>query len=85
MRVILDALDQHKERLIAIIESEETTPEDKYEALMRLASLTGILTDAAVEPHGILASSLCEPCPSVRKRLMTPLWPGRREGKCPLR
>ena len=44
MHAILDALDQHKQRLLAIVESEGTTPEDKYEALMRLASLAGILT-----------------------------------------
>jgi hypothetical protein len=47
VNAILDTLDQHKERLIAIVESEQTTPEDKYEALMRLASLTGILISAA--------------------------------------
>lgn len=49
MHAILDVLDRHKERLLAIVESEETTPDDKYEALMRLASLTGILTRAGGE------------------------------------
>ena len=46
---ILDILDLHKERLLAIVESEETTPDDKYEALMRLASLTEILIRTAGE------------------------------------
>jgi hypothetical protein len=49
MHAILDVLDQHKERLLTIVESEETTQEDKYEALMRLASLTGVLTSVAGE------------------------------------
>jgi hypothetical protein len=49
MHAFLDVLGQHKERLLAIVESEETTPDDKYEALMRLASLTGILSRAAGE------------------------------------
>ena len=44
MEAILDLLDQHKGCLLAILESEETTPDDKYEALMRLASLTEVLT-----------------------------------------
>jgi hypothetical protein len=48
---ILDILDQHKQHLLAIVESEETTPDDKFEALMRLASLAGILTSAAGEPE----------------------------------
>jgi hypothetical protein len=33
--------------LCEIIDSEQTTPEEKYEALMRLASLTGTLADIA--------------------------------------
>jgi hypothetical protein len=49
MHAVLDALDQHKERLLVIVESEVTTPDDKYEAVMRLASLAGILTRTAAE------------------------------------
>ena len=47
MHTVLDALDRHKERLLAIVDSEDTTPDDKYEALMRLASLTEILSREA--------------------------------------
>lgn len=54
---VLNVLDQHKERLCAIVESEKTTPDDKYEALMRLASLTGILTSMAAEHEGIPANA----------------------------
>jgi hypothetical protein len=57
MHAILDVLGQHKEHLLAVVESEETTPDDKYEALMRLASLTGVLADAAAEQVGM--PSLC--------------------------
>ena len=46
--IVLGAIELHKERLCQIIESDDTTPEDKYEALMRLASMTGILTSAAI-------------------------------------
>jgi hypothetical protein len=49
LHAILDVLDRHRERLLVIVDSEETTPDDKYEALMRLASLTGILSRAAGE------------------------------------
>jgi len=41
---ILDLLDRHKQRLLAVVESKATTPEDRYEALRHLASLTGALT-----------------------------------------
>ena len=46
---IVDILDQHKQHLLAIVESEQTTPDDKYEALTRLASLTGVLARTAGE------------------------------------
>jgi len=45
----LDLLDQHKERLCAIIESGEATPDEKYDALVALAYMIGILTGAAAE------------------------------------
>jgi hypothetical protein len=51
---ILSLLDHHKERLCAIIESDKATPDEKHQALMRLASLTGILTDAAEEHEGMM-------------------------------
>ena len=43
INVALDLLDQHKQRLCAVIESEQSTPEEKYEALVSLAYMTGIL------------------------------------------
>ena len=47
IETVLGVLEQHKERLCRIVESDDTTPEDKYEALIHLASLTGILTSVA--------------------------------------
>jgi len=44
---VLNLLDQRKQQLCEIIDSEQTTPEEKYEALMRFASLTGTLADIA--------------------------------------
>ena len=46
---VLNLLDQHKQRLCEIIESEHSTPEDQNEALMRLASLMGTLADVTAE------------------------------------
>ena len=45
----LDLLDKQKEELCSVIESEHTTPEEKYESLVSLAYMTGILTSAADE------------------------------------
>jgi hypothetical protein len=47
IETVLALLEQHEVRLRQIVESDDTTPAEKYEALMRLASLTGILTSAA--------------------------------------
>lgn len=43
----LALLDQHKLRLTEIIESEATTEDEKYDALVMLAYMTGILTREA--------------------------------------
>jgi hypothetical protein len=39
----LALLDQHKQGLTEIIESDETTPDEKYDALVALAYMTGVL------------------------------------------
>lgn len=52
-RIIFAALDQRKQELCAVIESEQTTPEEKYESLVTLAYITGVLTH---EPR-VLAES----------------------------
>ena len=48
----LTLLDRHKHRLTEIIESEETTPDEKYDALIVLAHMTGVLTNAVAEEVG---------------------------------
>lgn len=45
----LDLLDKRKQELCAVVESEQTTPDEKYEALVSLAYMTGILSNAAAE------------------------------------
>jgi len=47
IQVSLDLLDQRKEQLCSIMESEQTTPDEKYEALVSLAYMTGILVREA--------------------------------------
>jgi hypothetical protein len=44
---VLNLLDLRKQQLCEILDSEQTTPDEHYEALMRLASLTGTLADVA--------------------------------------
>jgi hypothetical protein len=41
----LDAADARKQELCDIVEAESSTPAEKYEALVTLAHLTGILDD----------------------------------------
>jgi hypothetical protein len=45
----VDLLDQYKQELCAVVESEQTIPDEKYEALVRLACMTRILTRAPGE------------------------------------
>ena len=47
IQVALDLLDQRKEQLCSIMESEQTTPDEKYEALVSMAYMTGILVREA--------------------------------------
>ena len=45
----LDLLDQRKNALCALAESEQVTSEEKYEALVALAYMTGVLSNVAGE------------------------------------
>jgi hypothetical protein len=45
----LNLCDQHQQNLCAIVESEQATPDEKYQALVSLANLTGILVGQAAE------------------------------------
>jgi hypothetical protein len=47
IQVALDLLDERKEHLCSIVESEQTTPDEKYQALVNLAYMTGILVRSA--------------------------------------
>jgi len=49
VRAALDLLDERKNALCAIVESEQATPEEKYKPLVALAYLTGVLSSAATE------------------------------------
>jgi hypothetical protein len=49
IQVALDLLDERKEHLCSITESEQTTPDEKYQALVSLAYMTGILMREAAE------------------------------------
>jgi hypothetical protein len=49
INVALDLLDERKEHLCSILESEQTTPDEKYQALVSLAYMTGILVREATE------------------------------------
>lgn len=49
MSVALDLVDQHERRLVAILESPEATSDHKYQALVDLAYLTGILVQEMAE------------------------------------
>ena len=47
INMALDFLDQHKQRLCAVVESEQA--DEKYQALVSLAYMTGILVRQAAE------------------------------------
>jgi len=47
--VALELLDRKKEELCAVLESNQATPEQKYESLVALAYMTGVLTRVAAE------------------------------------
>jgi len=47
--VALDLADQQEQRLRVILESKQATPDEKFQALVDLARLAGIVLHAAVE------------------------------------
>jgi hypothetical protein len=49
IQVALDLLDERREHLCSIVESEQTSTDEKYEALVSLAYMTGILMREAAE------------------------------------
>lgn len=53
IQAALDLIDMQKSELCAVVESEQATPCEKYEALLRLAHITGVLTNAAAERAGM--------------------------------
>jgi len=46
---VLRLVNEHERRLRAILESEQAAPDEKFKALVDLASLTGILVREAAE------------------------------------
>jgi hypothetical protein len=49
MNVAVGLVEQQEERLRGILESKQTTPEEKFEALVDLAQLAGILLHEMAE------------------------------------
>ena len=45
----LELLDRRKEELCAVLESDQATEDQKFEALVALAYMTGVLTCVAAE------------------------------------
>jgi hypothetical protein len=56
--VVLGLADQQEQRLCAIIESKQATPDEKFHALVDLARLAGIVLHAAVEGEAEVAADL---------------------------
>ena len=52
IKVALDLLDERKEHLCSIMESEQTTPDEKYQALVSLAYMTGIMVARSSRSRG---------------------------------
>ena len=49
VKIALRLVDQYEMRLRTVIESEQTSPEEKFQALIDLAHLTGILVREAAD------------------------------------
>jgi hypothetical protein len=49
INVALGLADQQEHHLCAIVESKQATPDEKFQALIELAHLAGIVLHAAVE------------------------------------
>jgi hypothetical protein len=59
--VAIGLIEQREERLRAILESKESTPEEKFQALVDLAHMAGILLHQAAKAESeIQADSLPE-------------------------
>jgi hypothetical protein len=56
VNVALNLAEQHEQRLRAILESEQASPERKFQALVDLAYLTGILVREAAEAEAAIDS-----------------------------
>jgi hypothetical protein len=51
IQAALNLIDEQQGKLVAIVESEHSTPQERYDALVNLAHMTGVLT--AVEYFGV--------------------------------
>jgi hypothetical protein len=60
-RSIGGVADQQEQRYVAILESKQATPDEKFQALVDLARLAGIVLHAAVEDEAEIALSLQQP------------------------
>jgi hypothetical protein len=59
LELALELLDRRKQRLCAIVESVQTTSDEKYQALVKLACLTGALVDRTQEARMAVHNELC--------------------------
>jgi hypothetical protein len=58
INVALDLADQQEQRLCAIIESKQATSDEKFQALVDLAHLAGIVLHAAAEGEAEISGDL---------------------------
>jgi hypothetical protein len=58
INVTLGLADQQEQRLCAIIESKQATPDEKFQALVDLARLAGIVLHAAAEGEAEISADL---------------------------
>jgi hypothetical protein len=58
INVALGLADQQQQRLCAIIESKQATPDEKFQALVDLARLAGIVLHAAAEGEAEIFADL---------------------------
>jgi hypothetical protein len=60
--VALGLADQQEQRLCAIIESKQATPDEKFQALVDLARLAGIVLHTAAEGEAEISFDLQPRC-----------------------
>ena len=58
INVTLGLADQQEQRLCAIIESKQATPDEKFQALVDLARLAGIVLRVAAEGEAEFSAEL---------------------------